>query len=128
MTRDKDRETYGKLHREYLEFRADNPKVFNDLKRMALELRRRGRDRYGMKALFEVLRYQRAIDTDTEPFKLNNNFTAFFARDILREPDCGSLLNCRVNKNGELRDFFEMRKQFSRGTQRHDPDLPLHLA
>lgn len=68
---------------------------------MALELRSRGRKHYGIAALYEVLRYEYALKTDSEDdFKLNNNHKAFYARKIMDEVP-------------ELRDFFSTRVQRS---------------
>ena len=61
------------------QFHKNNPQVAAALKEMAYGLREKGVKRFGMKALFEVLRYQTALETDGEPYKLNNNFTAFYA-------------------------------------------------
>jgi hypothetical protein len=80
-------------------FHAANPWVYTALVRLARDMRSRGRQRVGMKMLFEVLRwqwYRGTIDVASE-FRLNNNYTSRFARLIAeREPD--------------LADVFEMRK------------------
>ena len=50
-----------------------------------------------MKMLFEVVRWNRLLRTGDRGFKLNNNFTAYYARLLMeREP--------------ELRGMFETRK------------------
>jgi hypothetical protein len=67
---------------------------------MALEMRRRGHRQYGIKALFEVLRFNHAMRTEGDIFKLNNNYTALYARLLMdNEP--------------ELDDFFETRRRTS---------------
>jgi hypothetical protein len=54
---------------------------------------------YSVDALFHILRWEIAIKTrGEEEFRLNNNFTAFYARLISdREPD--------------LKDFFTLRER-----------------
>jgi hypothetical protein len=80
----------------FTHFHAQNPQVFSRLKQLALHLHSRGVERYGIKGLFEVLRYEHAIQTAGDPFKLNNNYTAYYARLIIAaEP--------------VLADFFELR-------------------
>lgn len=81
--------------RAFQEFHRDNPHVYDRLREMALKLKRVGHHRYGVKGLFEVIRWHHAMAT-TEPFKLNNNYTAFYARMLM-------------NEEPALREFFELR-------------------
>ena len=79
-------------------FHKSNPHVYNELCNLARQLKARGRERYGIKSLFEALRWHKAMQTSDEEFKLNNNFTAFYARLLMaQEP--------------ELDGFFEVREQ-----------------
>lgn len=79
-------------------FHARNPHVYQTLRDMALEMRRRGHRQYGIKALFEVLRFNYAMRTEGDTFKLNNNYTALYARLLMdNEP--------------ELDGFFELRRR-----------------
>jgi hypothetical protein len=79
-------------------FHARNPQVYAALRSMALELCARGHQKYGIKALFEVLRFNAAMQTHGDTFKLNNDFTALYARLLMdQEP--------------ELEAFFEIRQR-----------------
>lgn len=79
-------------------FHAANPHVYAALRRLALRLRGQGVERYGIAGLFEVLRYEQALQTNGEDFRLNNSYRAFYARMLMdREP--------------ELKDFFEIRER-----------------
>jgi hypothetical protein len=79
-------------------FHPRNPHVYNALRDMALEMRRRGHRQYGIKALFEVLRFNYAMRNEGDTFKLNNNFTALYARLLMdQEP--------------EVERFFELRRR-----------------
>jgi len=70
-------EAFRKFHRE-------NPWVYRELRRLALDLANRGRRRYGIAGLFEVLRWHRAMSTDADDgFKLNNNHRAFYSRMLM---------------------------------------------
>lgn len=74
--------------RAFEAFHENNPHVYDQLVRMARQAKAAGVERWGMKRLFEVLRWERAIESRGEPFLLNNNFTAFYARLVMeREPD-----------------------------------------
>lgn len=87
------------IEERFEQFHEANPHVAEALARLALRLRRRGRKRFGMKALFEILRYQHALQTDdpNSSFKLNNDFSSRYARLLMDE-------------YAELEDFFETRE------------------
>lgn len=79
-------------------FHAANPGVYQALRRLALDMRRRGVRSYGMKGLFEILRWQYALQTQGEPYKLNNNYTSHYARLLMKNEPA-------------LAHFFETRQQ-----------------
>lgn len=55
-----------------------------------------GRHKLGIKTLYERARWEIALATTDPDFKLNNNFTAFYARLIMRrEPDLADLFDLR---------------------------------
>jgi len=75
-----------RIAREFEQFHAQHPWVYRRLKDLALAIRQTGRDHYGMKALFEVLRFEHALETNkTDGLKLNNNYTALYARKLGQE-------------------------------------------
>lgn len=79
-------------------FHAANPHVYDSLRDMALTLKAQGSRQYGMKALFEVLRFNNALRTQGDAFKLNNNYTSHYARLLMDEVP-------------ELAGFFETRER-----------------
>jgi len=80
----------------FIQFHRDNPAVYSELKRLSFQLRRVGHKQYGIKSLFEVVRWHTALNTGNDDFKINNNFGAFFARLLMHhEP--------------ELKGFFKVR-------------------
>jgi len=84
------------------EFHAEHPDVMDDLVRMARSIKAAGAKKYGMKSLFEALRWHHITSAHGRglDFTLNNNFTAIYAREIMRRyPD--------------LDGFFETRKRTS---------------
>lgn len=86
----------------FMRFHVDNPHVFEQLKKMALEWRRRGHQHGGIKMFWEALRYQRGLETAdaADGFKLNNNYPARYARLLMQQVP-------------ELRGFFETRELHS---------------
>jgi hypothetical protein len=78
-------------------FHEANPHVYRELVRLARALKVRGFGHAGMKSLFEQLRWQWAWRTKgQERYKLNNNYTAHYARLIMkREPDLEGFFRTR---------------------------------
>lgn len=85
------------LEERFQAFHELNPHVYRHLRRLALDLARRDR-RMGIGGLFEVLRWQYAIVTTGDPFRLNNNYRAFYARLLM-------------DSEPELEGFFDTRRQ-----------------
>ena len=75
------------LDAEVDRFIAENPEVWKKFRMLACKIKARGHDRWSAKNLFEVLRWNYAINTN-EPagaFVLNNSFTSRFARRLMEE-------------------------------------------
>ena len=86
------------IEERFRAFHDANPHVYRLLRALALDYKRAGHRHCGMKMLYEVLRYRSGIYTQGEPYKLNNNYTALYARLLMeREP--------------ELAGFFEIRER-----------------
>lgn len=91
--------TFGgeSIAERFARFHEENPQVYAWLRHQALLLKRRGHSRYSIKTLLEVLRWRSDIKTSGDTFKINNDFTAHYARLLMqREP--------------ELQGFFELRR------------------
>lgn len=72
--------------RAFRQFHAANPWVMHALRELALNLRRKGIKRWSINGLFEVLRWRRALETTGIRFKLDNNLRAYYARELMKEP------------------------------------------
>lgn len=84
------------ISERFARFHAENPDVYRELRELALAGRRRGLKRLGMKALFEIVRWNRALATRGEEFRLNNNFTAHYARLLMeQEPELVGIFETR---------------------------------
>jgi len=73
----------------FREFHELNPHVYRNLKVLAHKVILAGRHKIGMKFLFERLRWEYAIATQHEEgsYRLNNNFTAYYARMLMDQED-----------------------------------------
>ena len=95
----------SKLEEAFRKFHSLNPHVYQSLVNLALQLRRKGREMYGIKSLFEVVRWHRAMETDSEDeFKLNNNHAPYYARMIMKNvPELEQFFCVRVLKKERSR-------------------------
>lgn len=82
-------------------FHATNRHVFEELVHRTRVLKARGHQKIGMQMLFEVMRWNHMLRTrgDDEPFKLNNNYGAYYVRLIEHEhPNLIGMFNKRKAK------------------------------
>lgn len=88
-------------------FHRENPHVYRTLVRLAREwVNSTGSRKLGIKSLYEVARWRLAIETSDPEYRLNNSYTAYFSRLIMRqEPDLDGLFNLRYSAAD---DWIEM--------------------
>ena len=78
---------FESTHKKAFEvFHEANPHVYTKLVGYAQKVRATGRTRYGIATLYEVLRY-RTDTTSQDPFRLNNNHKAWYARKMMDRGD-----------------------------------------
>lgn len=83
---------------------VENPGVWQEFERLALDLIGRGIQHYGAKAVMEVVRYHRTVRSNDPHFRVNNTFTSYYARKFIR-------------RYPQYRDFFDMRHSRYDGTR-----------
>ena len=78
-------------------FHKANPHVYVALRHLGLMMKRRGHKRIGIAMLFEQLRWAYYLQTtDTDGFKLNNNYRAYYARLLMKqEPELTGFFTTR---------------------------------
>ena len=72
------------LQERFNAFNQRNPRIYDKLKTLALRLKRVGARKYGMKALFEILRYNALLQSD-QKFKLCNSHAPYYARLLMKQ-------------------------------------------
>jgi len=89
-----------RLDRAFWRFHRDNPRVYELLVRYARQAKAAGHSHFGMKMLWERLRWYVMIETrDTSGLKLNNNYHSRYARLIMaREEDLSEMFELRELK------------------------------
>lgn len=84
---------------EFEKFDQENPHVYALFKKYSKMAKDRGYKRFSAKAVFERLRWYYAFETKSnDEFKLNNSYTAYYARKLMSEFP-------------EFADFFETRER-----------------
>jgi len=66
--------------KEFEKFDRDNPKVWESFVAYTFQAISAGRTLIGAKMVTERIRWESFITTKGTPYKINNNFTAFYAR------------------------------------------------
>ena len=89
----------GTIAANFESFHRANPHVYATLVRLAREwVNRTGRRKIGIKSLYEVARWQLALETNNPDYRLNNSFTAYYARLIqARERDLDGIFDMRAS-------------------------------
>lgn len=80
------------LREKWEEFHKENPQVMGAIEKVATEQRRAGRRRISIKYIFEILRADPTLATAGKPWKLNNVYTAFYARELIKRDERFDLL------------------------------------
>ena len=88
----------GKTIRDaFLEFDAKNPEVYSQFRRLAFQAINTGKKKTSSKMIINVIRWHFYLKTEGDEFKINDAFTAYYARKFIAEfPD--------------HRDMFELRR------------------
>lgn len=86
----------------FRQFHSDNPHVYGHIEKLVLALHKKGRYRFGMKAIWEQLRWRVLLGhvRVRGPYRLNNIFTSRYARMFLE-------------KHPGFRGFFRTRRLLS---------------
>lgn len=87
----------GPTAERFEEFHRDNPHVYRTLVYFARQwVEVTGRRKLGLQMLYERARWDIRTQTSDVDFKLNNNYTAFYARLIMhQEPDLDGIFELR---------------------------------
>jgi hypothetical protein len=70
--------------KEFILYHYANPEIYREFEKMTLQTIRKGFSHYGSKAIFELIRWHTPIGDDGE-YKVNNNYTAHYARMFERK-------------------------------------------
>jgi hypothetical protein len=91
-------ESYNKIEQSFIEFHVKNPEVYAQLVHLARQWVNAGGAKLGIATLFEKLRWEWHVAglTDSDGYKLNNNYRSLYARKIMNnEPDLNGVFEIR---------------------------------
>lgn len=86
------------IERRFQRYHMDNPHVYELFLKFAKTVKQKGFVKYSSKSIMERLRWHLNFETTGDTFKLNNNYTAYYARMV-------------IENNPEFEGFFELRER-----------------
>lgn len=87
------------IYRAFLQFDRDNPEFYRLFCRFTLQLIAAGKSRLSSKLIVERIRWETLIKTTDTDFKINNNFTPYYARKFMADfPNHAGLFETRITK------------------------------
>ena len=90
------------LKSDFEAFHKENPQVYELFRRFTFQAIDAGRKDFGAKAVMERIRWSSMVESSGEIYKLNNNYTAFYARMFMdRHPLHEGLFHTRRSKADE---------------------------
>jgi len=94
----------NRVESQFVAFHADHPEVYALFKRFTFEAIRAGWQRIGAKMIWERMRWFAAVEAGDGEYRLNNNFTAYYARLFMQDhPEHVGLFECRSTRGEQSR-------------------------
>lgn len=81
----------------FQQYHNEHPEIWEQFKKTTFEAIRKGFKNYSSKSIFEVIRWHKGGDIKSDGFKINNSYTADYARLF-------------ANTFPKHKDFFRTRK------------------
>lgn len=70
---------------KFCSYHEANPQVYQAFKSMTIKTLSRGFKHYSAKGIFEIMRWHNGVTADGDCFKVNNNYSSFYARLFEKE-------------------------------------------
>lgn len=99
------------IDQRFHNFHAQNPWILDELIRLARDAKARGYQKYGAKALWEVMRYS-CDPTSAEKYRLSNDFTSRYARLAMHHaPDLQGFFVTKALKDEDMRNSHNLTEE-----------------
>jgi hypothetical protein len=66
-------------------FHAENPDAYDLFKKYTFEAIMAGREHFSVISIFERIRWYTDVETQGDPFKINQNFAAYYGRKFMQD-------------------------------------------
>ena len=66
-------------------YHKEHPEIWKEFVKTTLETIKKGFKHYSSKSIFEIIRWHKGGDIKSDGFKVNNNYTADYARKFIKE-------------------------------------------
>lgn len=73
------------IDKKFIAFHQNNRHIYQDILRYTKQVWDSGHRNFGMKAIFERIRWDYTVYSTGIPFKLNNNYTSRYAKLVERD-------------------------------------------
>lgn len=81
-------------------FHRDNPHIYRLFDRFAREVIAKGHRQFAARAIFHRIRWETMVVTTGEDFKINNNYSAAYARRWMQDnPEYEGFFRTRATRN-----------------------------
>lgn len=88
------------IQTRFEKFHEENPHVYEELVKLARVAKERGRARFSIDMIYQVVRWNRFIQTNDPAFKLNDHYRSRYARLIMdQEKDLSGMFEIRELKS-----------------------------
>lgn len=88
-----------RIERRFAEFHRQNPHVYAEFERRAMELYRAGARRIGVKAIAERIRWDVHVRVLSTDYKIDNSLVSLYARLLIhRHPELAEVIELRQRK------------------------------
>lgn len=73
------------MKKTFEQYDKENPEIWELFKSKTLQTIKKGFSNYSAKGIFEIIRWHEGGDEKSDGFKINNNYTPFYARKFMNE-------------------------------------------
>jgi hypothetical protein len=70
---------------KFCSYDAKNPQVYESFKRITMKTITKGFANYSAKGILELIRWHSGVSAEGDVFKVNNNYSSFYARKFEKE-------------------------------------------
>lgn len=87
------------MDKPFWSYHLDNPHIWKAFENFTLKTIEKGFKHYSAKGIFEIIRWHSGVKANKDPYKVNNNYTAHYARKFMEEyPQHAGFFRTRIRR------------------------------